>query len=329
MHARLRTAGLVLAAVFLVACHKGGPSTGTGRHAHDPLAVLPLPELADPSLPIFVLADLDAVRASGYLDSFLARVRSEVVTDQQPGDEIFLSLLDRTSDAYVGFTDAATGNDLDLGVVVARGQYTADDTTRLEATMDAAVTHVAHGPYQLSCDADACFTFLGGHTLVVGRQALLVATLDRQLQGGGGALTRDRDLAPLLDATQAGSSDVVAGAIAHPAVIRALSSELPAGLVETMRAGAATASFQGGLTLKARVRTTSPEAAADGAARVREPIDAARRNPMMLAFGLRDVLDAVVVEAQGNDTVASISLPDARVRQLATMLEGLLQMGGG
>ena len=61
-----------------------------------------------------------------------------------------------------------------------------------------------------------------------------------------------------------------------------------------------------------------------GAAHLRAPVDSARRNPMMQAFGLRDVLDAIHIGPEGNDVVASLDLSDARVRQLLTMLEGIL-----
>ena len=326
MNARFRSLSFLVASLALVACHKNAPTTTVALPSRDPNAMVALAALAEPTEVAFVRTNLDAARASGYFAPLLERVRASGGSNDAESEYLF-ALLSRTSEAFASFQKSHTpGGDPDLAVIVGRGQYSPDDIARLDSMMSSTRTQIAHGPYQLHCDVQKCAALVGTHTLVIGLRDAVVGVLDRQAVGGGGAYTNDADLQSVLTTTGADRADITIGCTSDPSLIRILRNgfDFPPDVVESMKAGAASIGVSSGLSIRARVRTSSAVSAEHGAAHLRAPVDSARRNPMMQAFGLRDVLDAIHIGPEGNDVVASLDLSDARVRQLLTMLEGIL-----
>ncbi|MFT5356012.1 MAG: hypothetical protein ACI9KE_003234, partial [Polyangiales bacterium] len=94
-----------------------------------------------------------------------------------------------------------------------------------------------------------------------------------------------------------------------------------------VRGGAFSADAMNGVRLRGSAMTTDAATAQTIEAKLNELRQMALQQPMLSAFGLRSLVEAIAISSEAGAASVSIEIPDADVRRLFQMGMGLLQMG--
>jgi hypothetical protein len=317
---RLRTLGISMLALSLVACGgSGGGSTtpGGGEPAPPPV---PLVSLVNPSAVGIVHLDITALSRSEHYQSFVDLLSLSVEAFGNSSASGLIQALLRSQE-FMMFIERDGSGDI-VPVMLLRGSFVDGDAQRIYPP-ELEVREEERGGVRLYHAGHGLVASVGGHTIMVGDGDAVSATVDRQLANGSGSLPSDSAFGTLISSLGIATSNI-GYAVALDERMRAeLADELdiPPAVLAPFTGMGLQMTLSTGFEVRGTMMSDSSLQAAAFLVIANQVLARIRRDEDVTALGFEGVLGAINLRRDGGNLLLNLSLSSEQVREASRRVE--------
>lgn len=325
----------LLALMLCVAC---GGSPGDTSTIVEPVEVTGAPAVAQLSSFDYMPADTfgyaEVSVARGLSSPYYAMVRdasdASFTPEQRTVRDAAIAFAQMVDHAYLSFGLTDSGTDVEPGIVVIEGRFTIQNLIDFVAVVEPTEVpqRVQVGSFEAATVDDVTVINVGNGRFIFGPTAGCTALALNPPRSGFHTRPFFVEAEGRIDA-EAILRVVTERPSGVVSLDRDINSELGDGTAALIRGGSFSADAMDGVRLRAGALTADVATAQAIEAKLNEMRQMALQQPMLNAFGLRSIVEAISISSDASGVSASLEISDSEVRRLFQMGMGLLNMGAG
>lgn len=323
----------LLALMLCVAC---GGQTGDTSTIVEPVDVTGAPAVPQTSSFDYMPADtfgyVEVSVARGLSSPYFAMIRDasdqSFTPEQRAVRDSAVSLAELVDQVYLSFGRNESGTDLEPGIAVIEGRFTIQNVIDFVAVVEPSEVpqRTQVGTFEAATVDDVTMINVGDGRFLFGPTARCTALALNPPRSGFHTRPFFTEAEGRIDA------EAIFRVISEmpPGVAslnRDIDSELGEGIAARVRGGAFSADALDGARFRGAGLTADVATAQAIEAKLNELRQMALQQPMLNAFGLRSIVEAINISSDASGVSASLEISDSEVRRLFQMGMGLLNMG--